>query len=402
MTLKQVMRFLENDDSTAIHFRRFNLSPKDKYPVFSICLTGAKLYWYKREPIFNKFQLSRYKLGDILKGKDAFAYEYNYTSMLYNKVPIDISQHPDVDLGHFSLKASDIVTALEYGTEHEKTSVRHGRSAAGNEKFKLVDKIPLQVGYNSSDTVCFTRTSDDSVNTLRTYDWLAFNNSVFGNEKFNKVDLRIYVHHPHQLMREFHRPVFRSKLGSGATSQVNGDFWSKLLKITITKVTTLRKRPGSNIGCDETLVNDDAKLQDRLIKQMNCTPPYWRRFDLQRKPCQSKAELQNAENIIQHYKLVLNSYTKPCVQMEVFAKFDREEEREWDEPSIMFMYDDRNYEEITNSQSFDLESFVSGVGGFIGIFLGYSILQIPELLASLTYFVKTLRQNNNTGKICLN
>ena len=37
-------------------------------------------------------------------------------------------------------------------------------------------------------------------------------------------------------------------------------------------------------------------------------------------------------------------------------------------------------EEIENSKSYDFESFVSGVGGFIGIFLGYSILQIPELL----------------------
>ena len=78
-----------------------------------------------------------------------------------------------------------------------------------------------------------------------------------------------------------------------------------------------------------------------------------------------------------------------------------EEENEWSDPSIMFTYEDRNYEEITNSQSFDLESFASGVGGFIGIFLGYSILQIPELMASLTSFVMTLRKNNKNGRKCV-
>ena len=395
MTIKQVMRFLENDDSTAIHFRRFNLSPKDKYPTFSICLGGSELYWYQQEAIFKEFQLSGAKLGEMLKGNDAFSYEYNYTSMLYNKVSVEISQHPDIDLGQFSLQASDILTALKYDTEHEETSIRYGRGKTG----KLVSQIPLYVGFNTSDTVCFTRTSDHFLNTLRSYDWLVFNSSVFGNEKYKNVDLRLVVHYPQQLAREFHRPVFRSKLGSRATSTGTDDFWSKFLKITITKVRILRRRSDSNIGCDETLVDDDAQLQEHLLSHMNCTPPYWSRPDLLLDPCLSKAQLWNADNIIYRYKSILNSYTKPCVQMEVFSQFDREEDNEWDDPTMVFRYEDRNYEEITNSQSFDLESFVSGVGGFIGIFLGYSILQIPELLASLTSFILNFKQNNKTGEI---
>ena len=55
MTNTQVIRFLRNDDSTTIAFKRFNLSPDDKYPTFSICFTGAELHWYNDKNIFDQY-----------------------------------------------------------------------------------------------------------------------------------------------------------------------------------------------------------------------------------------------------------------------------------------------------------------------------------------------------------
>ena len=48
-----------------------------------------------------------------------------------------------------------------------------------------------------------------------------------------------------------------------------------------------------------------------------------------------------------------------------------------------FVYMDDFYQEIVNVRDFGFESFWSGVGGFVGIFLGYSLLQIPDLLQKL-------------------
>ena len=45
---------------------------------------------------------------------------------------------------------------------------------------------------------------------------------------------------------------------------------------------------------------------------------------------------------------------------------------------MKFIYEDTYFQEITYTKSFGLESFISNVGGFIGIFLGYSIMQLPE------------------------
>ena len=85
--------------------------------------------------------------------------------------------------------------------------------------------------------------------------------------------------------------------------------------------------------------------------------------------------------------------------MGALSKFDREEHNKFDNPLVMFLYEDREYEEIQNTKAFDLETFLSGVGGFIGIFLGYSILQLPELMGSLTSFMSQLRQTDSIGSI---
>ena len=99
MTTKQIMHFLENDDATAIHYRRFNISPKDMYPTFSICFTGSNLYWYHAKSIFSKFGLRPYEFEEMLKGQNVRFYDYNYSSMLYNKVPVNLRDFSDVDIG---------------------------------------------------------------------------------------------------------------------------------------------------------------------------------------------------------------------------------------------------------------------------------------------------------------
>ena len=52
-----------------------------------------------------------------------------------------------------------------------------------------------------------------------------------------------------------------------------------------------------------------------------------------------------------------------------------------DEEHYYFDYD-KFYEEISQAKDFGVQDFVSNLGGFIGIFLGYSMMQIPELLGT--------------------
>ena len=67
--------------------------------------------------------------------------------------------------------------------------------------------------------------------------------------------------------------------------------------------------------------------------------------------------------------------------------------------TIKVSYMERSYQETENVQDFSFESFFSSLGGFIGIFLGYSMLQIPELLNNLANCGKKLRLCAGTGEI---
>ena len=50
-------------------------------------------------------------------------------------------------------------------------------------------------------------------------------------------------------------------------------------------------------------------------------------------------------------------------------------------------YMDESYQEFINAREFGFESFWAGVGGFVGMFLGYSFLQIPDTLAELWIWI---------------
>ena len=52
--------------------------------------------------------------------------------------------------------------------------------------------------------------------------------------------------------------------------------------------------------------------------------------------------------------------------------------------NIKFIYKDKYYNEIEYLPDFGPEDFISNFGGFVGIFLGYSLMQLPELLSMST------------------
>ena len=55
---------------------------------------------------------------------------------------------------------------------------------------------------------------------------------------------------------------------------------------------------------------------------------------------------------------------------------------------IVFTHANPVYQVIKNGRSFSVESCWAGIGGFIGIFVGVSLRQIPELIFDFFEFIK--------------
>ena len=59
-----------------------------------------------------------------------------------------------------------------------------------------------------------------------------------------------------------------------------------------------------------------------------------------------------------------------------------------------FKYMDKSYQEIVNEQDFEFESLWSAVGGFIGIFVGASLSQVPAMMADAWKLIQYLKRTN--------
>ena len=59
---------------------------------------------------------------------------------------------------------------------------------------------------------------------------------------------------------------------------------------------------------------------------------------------------------------------------------------------LRFFYQPKTFTEIYNTEAVGFESFWGGVGGFVGIFLGFSLMQIPDLISfqSFRKYIKDL------------
>ena len=79
---------------------------------------------------------------------------------------------------------------------------------------------------------------------------------------------------------------------------------------------------------------------------------------------------------------------KPCNEMIILShdNIDDEPSPKPNDIAIKFIYTERIYEEIKYNKAMGPEGWISNVGGFVGIFLGYSMLQIPEILACFIGF----------------
>ena len=53
-----------------------------------------------------------------------------------------------------------------------------------------------------------------------------------------------------------------------------------------------------------------------------------------------------------------------------------------DHSFLQISYVEKYYEKITQEEDFGFQDFWANLGGFIGIFLGYSMMQIPDILGT--------------------
>ena len=164
--------------------------------------------------------------------------------------------------------------------------------------------------------------------------------------------------------------------------------------------------------CDDELYDEDATWIENSIKLLNCTPSFFKaansRFgmneiDISNETCNKEglSEFDSKYAPKTKFEKIAKFYLRPCIEMEssVTSKattlpktryVSSQSYKGSYDVELTLLYRVQHYKYASNEKSFTLFTLWSQVGGLIGIFLGYSLLQLPELLGFVSTEMKRI------------
>ena len=380
--------------------KKFNEHPNDKYPTFSLCFKGEKFHWYRDANIFKTYSLNASQYTKMLRGENALMNKFDIEARLYDKEPVFVNDSLDANFETFHIQSTDFLLELQFMAEKSDNDIHISHVMQSNASFEP----HMILSYQTPDTICFARNENDLLNNVRKYDSITFNSSFLGNHMFNETEIQIFIHYPGQLMRSFDKPkytasfpYFLSTLKGIEKNRPN------ILEFKISQGRTLRKRPNSNPPCNKDISSFDQHLQQKLIDRLECIPTYWKNIQRSHSKyveCQSPIILKYAYNNISEVKNILEWNEQPCDEM-ILLSIDSINNNPTIIPkdiTIEFIYTEKIYEEIEFTQAIGFENWLSNVGGFVGIFLGYSMMQFPEALSFIFEFFSKQKYKNLVRK----
>ena len=361
--------YAENRDAIFISMKTFNENPIDTYPTFTLCFQGDKFHWYHDDNIFDSYGLNATQYEIMLKSGTAMKDELNKTSGVYSKTPVIFNDGENVNFDQFHLKTNNFVHELKYFTEGAINDAHYISDQHGNASIDAY----LNLSYQTATRICFTRTSDDALKSIRLEDLVTFNGSIMGHKRYKNTEIQVFIHAPNQLVVSLDKPKYRASF-EHLTSSLYGVTGKnpQILEFKVSQVKQLRKRPDSNTPCNENILDYDLYYQMEIVEKLRCVPPYWKRkfFDENKtKECTSPTKIQEAHRMISDPKSILKLKELPCTEM-ILMSLDSINYEPTPKPkdiSIAFFYTEKTYEEIQYNRMMGFESWLSNTFKIIAL-----------------------------------
>ena len=282
-------------------------------------------------------------------------------------------------------------------------------------------KFPFRLSYQDPTRVCYTPKLNHSITKVHDYltlDLEKMSELLTNNNLGSELPyLRIYIHMQGQFIRTLGREVanyatpdllnehceFITGVYSGTKKQNWLCYGSKIIFL-LSQVSFLKKRHDGVIPCDKDLKNEDNKIITSIMRKVGCIPSYWKELapkNVNYPVCKTAFQYEKIYGYVSNLELSRALFTPPCEEMLVVTNIMKERGRRRKEKymdkntkkfvsylDLQFIQGSEMFQQIDNVQDFGVESCWSAIGGFVGIFVGYSLMQLPELLAEYCIFLK--------------
>ena len=407
LTVTQVQKYLKNEDFVDIRYKSFYSKPaKSNYPEFSICLhTNPD----------NEFDES--KLPKNVSSKDV-------AQFLNGNKPDGGDNSQTIVVLKESLKEFSLSPEMPYD-ELLKNEVTHvfsgyimGSDVPNDKKQNSTLGYTLKTFYSLSMTNFTKQFESVNVDTDHFRCWsrhvefipgqiikseaIAFAKGALISPYLKKDLINAYVslHHENQLIRSINSMINVAELVNLVVQDSNK---LPVLKITVTQMKIIIRRHDANWKCDPGSVNDDEMFLKTVAEMLGCIPIFWKDQSKNWLKSSNLTYCTNPEDYKRywsHYNsrqgnAAYGKYQSPC--RKISLSYDLSSKEDFTELRIMGIigdlvvmvnYNTEEYEEIISLRKFDGESLFSQIGGLIGIMLGVSFVNIPDMLEKVASKVK--------------
>ena len=379
MALQNIVKFQEDESETTISYKKYGNAVEGKYPTFSMCFEGNGIIRFNESTIFAAYGIHLSDYEQMLDGKTAYQYEYNISSRRYSKQPLPINYTPRIDFTIQDLfQLPNLVKNANLMAENESQSIWFD----GKESMLAgrVIEEPFYVSYLSSRLFCLTRKDAHTLDIIRRHDSVDLDLSILDSNAWFKI----LIHYPGQLFRNFDFPRHETA--------VSLDVYKTSLDFKVSQTTLLRKRSVKNDYCNKNIADHDQFLLESVTNDTGCVPPYWKSIILTQSglvECRSPEQFEKVNDLMRDYKKIIKGREAPCLDMFTSVALIKNDRKICENEKCIHLeitYLEKYYEEILQVKAFSFQDFISALGGFIGIFLGYSLMQIPQLLGILLAF----------------
>ena len=394
-TCRCLYKYYLDEDVSQVTYQDFHKTKEGIYPSVTLCF--STIFFEENLKIYGDgINVSTYT--DYLFGN---YWDARMSEVDYDNVTIDIK---DYFLGTMIYTPD---WRHLYGDKFFQYDARKKNTFEGkvNELDKSMNtqwKPNVYVSYRGPDRKCMSvdipYVPDEKVWTFG----ILFGSDIFPNgTRPDFYDFGIKLHYPRQFLRSnVQKYVWKS--------HENYQYGGYTMKFTVQKMEVLRKRNRRNAQCNENWKNDDVNIMNVNMKNNGCRHPHWKAAagTLESTPrCATKEQMKYAT------EFQLSKYMLPCQSVKRILYIYDEYDTLLDQLDFinntlgvfetMLEFLDNSYLEIRQVKAYDIQSLVGDVGGYIGLFLGFALLQTPELMFNIYRWIKhllleTKGENNQT------
>ena len=402
------LHYVANNDASAVNTRKYNSRSMDVYPTYTLCLVDdrAEKNSFKHHGMYRTGYIAAnrgiswpnrsggrkawHKYRDFLRGNENVDKLKGKERQIMSEIDFTRVTKP---LAKY-MKRIEVAERFEKDLDSQKEVFGPNITSIdrNNPENRSTYESMLYLSHQSPNTLCYTRKSSYTRNHKRVYEKLTF----LALEVYKKSisDIFLYVHHPGQ----FHRRKIQALRINVYYGEHTVYYFNRKYDIEIITTDIFRKRTDAIENCNKEIDSDDDRHWIKGgVEILKCIPPFWKAFyewqNSTFSTCKTPEQFQKVTKVLQRDEEQAG-YTQPCAEMSVGVvqseykdnQLISQKHQEGTSASdsgkltIILKYPKSTYHEILNRREITFDSFWSSTGGFVGMFLGYSVMQVPQII----------------------